>query len=349
MIAGMIASPLLRFEGAALTLAAIVAVAAWGHWKKALFVTLTLALAGASYAAWMIHLNLPILPSSVLVKSKVAAAAIDQNSGSALGDQIHNILTVLQTELPARWLVVGIVLLNFAFLPPRNGQRITVALAVGFAAYAHLLAGRWGWYGRYEIYILATMVGAVVFVWSPVLSNPKGQPSKQFAALVTALAMSLLYVTPLTTSHMAANNIFGQQYQMHRFVTEFFPHKVAVNDLGWVAYRNDEYVLDLWGLGSETARQNRSLIGIDPEWITQLTDQHNVKFAMLYPASFEDKLPQSWCEMGVLKTPHVTSAYDSVSFFLIDTSLKADMEAALAAFSNSLPNGTSYHPVDCGT
>jgi hypothetical protein len=34
---------------------------------------------------------------------------------------------------------------------------------------------------------------------------------------------------------------------VHRFAVEY-SEPVAVIDLGWVTYRNDEYVLDLWGL-----------------------------------------------------------------------------------------------------
>ena len=41
---------------------------------------------------------------------------------------------------------------------------------------------------------------------------------------------------------------------------------VAVNDLGWVAWRNDEYVLDLWGLASLQALEARRTY-VESAWI----------------------------------------------------------------------------------
>ncbi|MDX1696293.1 MAG: hypothetical protein R3208_21185, partial [Ketobacteraceae bacterium] len=57
------------------------------------------------------------------------------------------------------------------------------------------------------------------------------------------------YVVNLVTVPIASNNIYQQQYQMHRFAVEYYNKPLAVNDLGYVSYNNDNYVLDLWGAG----------------------------------------------------------------------------------------------------
>ena len=71
---------------------------------------------------------------------------------------------------------------------------------------------------------------------------------------------------------------------------------VAVNDLGWVSFRNDAYVLALWGLGSEEARKARS--ADKPGWMAKLATDKNVGLAMVYPGWFEGDLPPEWTAMG---------------------------------------------------
>lgn len=346
MILGLIAAPLLRFEGAALTLSALVALLVWVHWRQALGVTVVIGAVLTGYVLWMTSLGLPPLPSSVLVKSSVSAAAVDQSLTGALAAQFAEVRDALEL-LPPRWLLGGLAMLCFAFVPPLDARRVTVALVVGAATCAQLLVGRWGWYGRYEVYIMATMAGAVLYVWSPVLSAPKARVLKQLAVLVLALMIARVYVTPLLTTHLAARNVHDQQYQMHRFATEFFPEVAAVNDLGWVAYRNDTYVLDLWGLGSETARQNWTRYGLAPEWITEMAEEKQAVYAMVYPGVFTDKLPENWCLMGTIRTIRVTSAFEYVGFYLIDRTREDDMRQALDAFAATLPSGTAYQAADC--
>lgn len=60
-------------------------------------------------------------------------------------------------------------------------------------------------------------------------------------------------VTPL-----AASDLYEQQYQMARLAQSFYRRAVAVNDLGLVAHGNNNYALDLWGLGSEQVRKART-------------------------------------------------------------------------------------------
>ena len=79
------------------------------------------------------------------------------------------------------------------------------------------------------------------------------------------------YLLVTTQTPAAALSIHEQQHQMHRFATRYFPHPVAVNDLGWVAYDNDQRVLDLWGLGSEAARRLTRQSGRTTDTLRQLT------------------------------------------------------------------------------
>jgi hypothetical protein len=135
---------------------------------------------------------------------------------------------------------------------------------------------------------------------------------------------------------MAGRNIHEQQFQLHRFAVDFYRRPVAVNDLGWVSYRNPQYVLDLWGLGSEAARQAR-LITHQPGWIDDLTRRHDVGVAMIYPSWFDGQIPQGWRLLARLHSahPHVSSALDDVSIYATSDSAVPDALQALRQFASS--------------
>ena len=134
---------------------------------------------------------------------------------------------------------------------------------------------------------------------------------------------------------------------MHRFATDFFPHPVAVNDLGWVSYKNDMHVLDLWGLGSEKVRKMRVGGGLSKGNVAQLADEAGSIFAMVYDEWFAGKIPADWCRIAVLTTPIVTADNADVAFYLIRSDYGAKMQSALAEFATALPKISQLKRFEC--
>jgi hypothetical protein len=159
---------------------------------------------------------------------------------------------------------------------------------------------------------------------------------------VIALAASFPYVHALYTLPVGSNNIYEQQYQMHRFATRYWRAPVAVNDLGWVSFRNDEHVLDLWGLGSRPALEAR-LAGGDWSWVAERTRAKNAKLAMIYAPWFGD-VPESWSEIGTLRLGRklVTVAQPKVTFFALDEAARARAEPLAREFRTTLPTGVEF-------
>ncbi|EYD74782.1 hypothetical protein Rumeso_03645 [Rubellimicrobium mesophilum DSM 19309] len=134
---------------------------------------------------------------------------------------------------------------------------------------------------------------------------------------------------------------------MHRFATEYFPRAVAVNDLGWVSYRNDNYVLDLWGLGSEEAREAMRSDSLTSEFVREVAVRHGVTYAMIYKDVFRGSIPGEWCEIAELRTSKVTAFEGEVAFYLLRPEEETAMRRALASFEESLPEGSSLGTFDC--
>ncbi|MCK5880602.1 MAG: hypothetical protein KAG18_01930, partial [Sinobacterium sp.] len=144
---------------------------------------------------------------------------------------------------------------------------------------------------------------------------------------------------------LAANNIYLQQYQMGRFVRDYYQLPVAVNDIGLVSYLGEQYTLDLWGLASKQAMLQRLDSKGDVAWMQNLAQAHNVGLAMIY---FDDqgdadgwfeKVPEQWQRLGSLNmlAAGVSVSKREVVFFSTNAAAHKKALKDLEAFSLTLP------------
>jgi len=328
-------APAIRFEGAALALAAVVALAFLGHRLLAVAALLGLAALAAGYAAAMQSLGLPLLPSSVLVKSPATASALQADGEGALVALAVNAILGLRTLQGMLLAALSALLMLLAIVRP-NRPRDAVIWPALAAILAHFLLGRFGWFGRYEVYAVALAITAYLLQ----LRRPALAP----LALLAVFGWG--YAETLTRTPAAAVSLHQQQAQMHRFSAAFFPQPVAVNDLGFVAWNNDTPVLDLWGLGSESARRLTRAEGRSIETLRTLTEGR-AAYAMIHDIAFQGAIPPEWCRVATLTTSRVIAASDTVSFWLIDRAQEAAIRAALTRFAPTLPPGATLSQMPC--
>jgi hypothetical protein len=152
------------------------------------------------------------------------------------------------------------------------------------------------------------------------------------------LIIAFPYVEAIYLTPRAASNVYQQQYQMHRFLREFYRGgTVAVNDLGWVSYLRPPglNVLDLWGLASpEASRQAVK----DDVWLDAMTRSHGAGLAIIYPDWYEG-IPEDWYPLGTMcmTSPKVLSD-PCVVFYSTALGDPAALNAELAAFAGTLPS-----------
>jgi hypothetical protein len=354
-LAAIVLTPLLRFEGLAASVPTLLLLLLWGQYRAALIAGALLAAALLAYGTAMHQIGLPFLPSSVSTKLEIT-----QYNG-VLGT-LMRLLATAQDAFnvnPASHLAACLVLLPFVHallkLAPRTAhQQADYGLAFLAASMVagHALLGKWGWGARYEVYLLVTLLLLNVWVWRVELTRLlAGKAPQQVMALVVlplfVLSAAVPYVSSLIPTYKGSDAIYRQQYQMHRFATEFYQKPVAINDLGWVSYRNDHYVLDLWGLGSEEARTKRmATTKDDTRWMNPLMEKHDVRLAMIYDVWFP-YLPENWMKVASLElTPKGTAykayaAESTVAFYVTSCQEAKAVQPALRAFAASLPNGAA--------
>lgn len=354
LLLAIVLAPLLRFEGLALALLAIAGLVATAHFRAGAVALGGVAATLAAYVAATHVLGLPLLPSSVLSKSVVATRFVD-GGFSPLGFAmfaLHEAIRRLTVEAIPVILLTALVVahpLRRAMSPSKVDGRswslfreAVFASVVAGALLAHILFGAWGWSARYEAYAVAFGAAGTLVLWRHSIAAFVARGRVVFASVVL-LGIGSFYVDATLYTPVAATEIYAQQYQMHRFVTGFYRQPVGVNDLGWVSYRNPDYVLDLYGLGSEAVRLARAAGEPGSVWMDRLVRAKHVGLVMLYDQWFVDMVPQSWKRLGTLRSPHpaIAASDSKVAFYATSTDAVAPALAAMRAFRPHLVRGAT--------
>jgi hypothetical protein len=289
----------------------------------------------AGFCYFLTTLGLDPLPSSVT--AKLTNPEADGSLTGMIGARMQIILETRAQQVLAAFIAVGAVLLFVK--PVWTSTRWPLLFAVGGAGVAHFLFGRFDWMDRYENYILVTMAAGLLAVAAG--TKLRGLPLLVLAPILFA---GYSYVPGVMEQYPPAGRAVRlQQAQMARLVQEHLKEPVAVNDLGWVAWRNPNYVLDLWGLANHEARALR-LTDPHPGWADELVKAQGVNFAMLYGFWFDDAIGDEWVLLGQLKT---TGPVDYLGSNFVDVYLTGPVDpapylTALADWKAGLPKGALF-------
>ncbi|MDL1949095.1 hypothetical protein FBQ97_04680 [Acidobacteria bacterium ACD] len=341
LLPALVVGPLVRYELLAVTLPAALVLSLRGHARRAVPAA-SLAVAGiAAFSLWLVSMGLGPLPTSVLAKWRVAAG------GARLSSLLDNVGRNLANRQGAVLAVAAAAFLAGALLARERPDRLLAAFGA-MALGLQVAVGRFGWLERYEDWAVATaflLVAALARRSLQSWLDGRGLASVAFAGLALVTAVSWPYLRLLGKAPLAANDVFLQQYQLHRIATEVVRGPVAVNDLGWVSFRNPEYVLDLLGLASREALESRKTER-EPRWMDDLARRHGVRLAMLYP-SFFPSVPRTWTPVGrlLLGRPKVGAADDTVVFLAVDPATAPGIAALLDGFARTLPPEARYEPL----
>ncbi len=339
LIFAIVVGPLVRYESAALSVAAVLLLLAWGRWRAGgLAATGCLVLVGA-FSLFLMGLGLEPLPGPVLENLEVTGGGA---SGGMLGHLWVRLKWILTLE-PAKILssLTGELLATAVVSIPRD--RILL-LCASVAPLLHLGFGSFGGFARYEIYIQASVVAFLIYG----LRRPLRRLVTTRGPIISLLAVSAFVIPALSSFAVvayltpgAAHNIYLQHFQMHRFVTEHYRRPVAVNDLGYVSYQNPVQVLDLWGLCSREVRRAR--LDLDPAWPGAFVSQDGVDLVMIYDFWFDGRIPADWRRIARLRLlgKRITPGSATVSFYLTGPGSGEQILEQLRRFRATLPAGAA--------
>lgn len=323
-------APLVRYEDVSIAFSvAMVLFLTRQRTKAVLLLAISLAPL-LLFGVFLHHLGLPMLPSSLLVKGEVSS-----HTSGLLGALQTVILQSFSKTLHQRerWpLLVGGVIAAISAFKARDRQHRILLSAAAVQAALQSAVGRFGWFYRYEVY-------AVIFV-AVLLCRSMTWTMTGWRRYATLLILASPYFLALKKTVSATQDIYSQQYQMHRFLTHFYKRDVAVNDLGWISYQRPPgvQILDVFGLGSVEAAMRPDKTA---SWLEQFVSRRHVGLAIIYPEWFH--IPASWvpvARMCELKPIEIQGG-QCVMFFSTEPGATATIRRDLAAFGPSLPDGVS--------
>lgn len=355
LFAGLLVSPLFRFEGLALCSVALVLLAVRGRPMAAGLGALVTFVPIGLFVYYLTSIGLDPLPNSVQAKlvsnedadmsrlnrtigtgqinlvkygglaiaflslANLFVAAIGSSGqprtpsylGFVIGALAVAGLTYVSFDVEGReglasplfsGVFVGLALLifqNLRGLREGTGDPRWLWLAMGLAAggIGHIFLAQTGWMERYEHYLIAGLSLGLLTLAGQSLEARRFMISLSVLVIVASGAR-YAYQTAFQY-HWSSRGIYLQHYQMQRFAKEFLNRNVAVNDLGWIAWGNPNYVLDLYGLANHEARETRIFNPV-PGWAGPLVEAGDVSVVMIYKDFIEDGISDDWIHLGML-------------------------------------------------
>ncbi len=335
LMAGIFLAPVLRFEGLAFAILAGLVLLLTGERRRGLLALALAVVPVVLYTGFLVAIGLEPLPSSIQAKLALHGAEYSGLLGRAMTRLLININQAGGAVAGALTLLILVFLI--VSKPLRESPLRWLALAVFGAGCAHLLFGQFGWLNRYEGYIL-TLLTAGFLVLLPKVFTALPSPAVGVLGLAPLAILSGIYL-PYTVREFPADSraIYSQQHEMARFAKDFLRAPVAVNDLGWVAWNNPDYVLDLWGLASSEARHTR-LEDPQPGWAGPLAIRHDVPAAMIYDTWLKQAVGPDWVKLGelVLKERRGFLGGYKVSFYATDPKYVSKVRKAIDAWVPTL-------------
>lgn len=351
----LVLAPLVRYEGLALSVGAVILLALRGRPRTALATFAAIAVLVGGFSVFLKRLGLSALPSSILVKSAVAGGVGEGFSGFLHG-MIKTVDTMIGHSVGLPLMLIGLFaaarftqdLFGRGYPWTPNGlMSLPLLCLIGGQA----VAGRFGWLERYEDYLLLGVClmslylarGLVCFAMSPERRYDIVHRSRVVlvaAAFAALLLVGARYVNSTAQVPEAANNVYEQQLQMHRFIDGFYRGPVAVNDLGLASYHNPYPVLDLGGLGSEKARLMIAHHATASDYRAFVAEK-GIHLVIVYEEWFPDQIPDGWIHVGKLSLsgPMISAGESDVQFYATDPETAARVRSELNAFVPSLPSG----------
>ena len=333
-LAAAVIGPMVRYENLAITVGIAILLIGLKQRKTAIAILVLAIVPLIGFSFFLHSLGLPILPTSVLVKGGAADAHF---SRAVALTKILPTAILMAIKNSERWPLVILLFIfsRLAWIEKDRVRRFCFA-GVGVVVGLHLLTGKFGWFHRYEIYALVFAVLILMHVLAE-------RPRFMFGYFVLGLVfLGSISIGATLNSARAADDIYGQHYQMHRFIKSFYSGTFAVNDLGLVSYQkpSGSTVVDLWGLGSpEAARQTIK----DAPWLRQVTQRHGVSLAMIYPNWYKS-IPEEWTPVGkmcLLDDP-VVLTNPCVVFFSTTPDARQKVRNSLQLFAPTLPHEDKF-------
>jgi hypothetical protein len=331
-----------RFEAALLVGVGMLLVAVQRNWARAFMLGAAASIPVGIYGLWSVANGWNFLPNSVLLKGNMPAPGAFGLLKWLSGWR----LAVAFAENPHMLVLVALALGVVVFSTSSRGRTMCAMFAA--TAVLHLAVARAGWFYRYEAYLIvigAVALGMAIAMWRPKPSwsrmvFSRSMPAVAVLVVIAASPIAIRGWRALTTTSLGTSQIYGQQFQMAKFLNRYYPGRsVAVNDIGVVTFHADLELLDLVGLSSMEIADQISA-GRSRDKLDEVARHRHVEVVLAYDWVLAEYggPPTAWRKVAqwALVIPSALSQRD-VSLFGVDAATAATLREHLREFAPELP------------
>jgi hypothetical protein len=279
------------------------------------------------------------LPNSVLAKSRVETEKdswLGQVASRITGDPL---LAILVAALLVALIVVG---------HNRSAWSLpAVATCVAFAL--HVVFARVGWYDRYQAYLEALAIYALLAILAdmlPALAGSVARPRLVPALLAVMLAFAGGRIMLNVRAPDGMNETYEQRYQVGEFLARYYDDQpIATGELGYVSLTHRGPITDIFGLGDYEVLREWSRDGGRPpaRYWTRLADERGFDVVAIYPTTLFLDTPETWILVGTWDANQkvVTAPEDEFQFWATSPEAVAPLQDHLLDYEDDLPDGVT--------
>lgn len=345
LIIAIALTAIVRYEDLSVVLFAVTVLFVIGQRRIAASALFTAVALVGSFSLFLYYNEGTFLPTSVMAKM----GSVQRSMAP-----FQRFAETVMTPFGALYASVAVIALAVGIRRKNELPAVVWSAGAFFVTLLDLLYGKvqyfgglfmeFGYFFRYEMYLWSFLLVLLFLLFSGSLKRLYHRSAMFTIAFLLILEgvicgrnNAMLFSLPT-----ASNNIYEQHAQMHRFATELVRGPVAVNDIGLVSYRNDAYVLDLWGLTSRDILAVRKREAGRWEWIDSLATAKGIRAAMVYDVWYPH-LPPSWMKIGelTLTRKNVTASENVVSFYAIENAeeLRSGLKMLRTEMPEEIRNG----------
>ncbi len=319
------------------------------RWKTAVLLGLCSLLGILLFGAIAVSKGSYFMPNSVLLKSSVPPPTLAGWMGFLFGTFWIKLLFVYQDYniLSAQRMLLILPLLYLFYREailqvPAYGRVLIIMLG---AALAHVSFAYYSPYPRYEAYVIgcsAVIICTLVIKYSDTILAGKIKEIEWVSIVLLVILASPLFIRSWNSFGNAKQdciNIYDQQYQMARFVHEFYNKDgIAFNDIGAVSFYSEGPKLDMIGIASLDVLKSKKKGYWSPYFADSLARKINARLAVVYDPWFNPVLLNHWGKVASWTIQNnLIAAFDSVSFYAVDRGDTSALKNNLKAFQPQLP------------
>jgi hypothetical protein len=295
-----------------------------------------------------------IEPTSMMVKR----VHLEGPAGSGIGWMLHMLGVNLNMfhEITFLFYALLATLAVLLFRSKGKGASIMLVSTALFGFLAHAANGGFGWFLRYEGYLIMFAFLCLTAVcseaWQSRLINiPIVQQTKNLlwaAAAFGACSLVPRTLEGLRVAPVLMMNVGWQQVQMGRFIAQFYSgQSVLLNDIGAASYLSDFHLTDLIGLGTPEIARVKVEGKMDAAFLQSEIEKNHVGVGIVYPnilpkGSIAELVPGKQYQIIPVATwtlPQGSLLAPTVMIFATSMPEAWQLKAKLKQFQPQLPPG----------